>query len=593
MKFRIALFSRIIGFFAGASLLFFAPNGDFSGANEPNAAKIGSEPQIFSNVSSENRALPIETAPPTRLADVVSETANGERANNNDKTAKTVAPFERSININGETPSTPLPLGRRAAERIAAERRAARKNAPLTAAPTTRRFADSQAERGEIPELETAPPNVVRRAVFPDDFVFLEAPNGLRILLKRTNERRAAVRIFAPEAGTLGEREFSGSGIARLTAELVASGATRRRPIGAPSDRDVAFRWETDAEGTLFSLDVGAENLSPALAWALDVATRPTFDETTFAKALENWTARIAASKRNRDEFVESATAETVYFSSPLREPSVGRLDRARRPTLADVRAFYSTRYSANNLIVAVAGPIEPESTAREILTACGAARRSVAFYFGDVPREPRQVSRREFVAEFPGPNAVLTLVWPTVDATDPDSPAFDALAEILTGGPNARLPQRVADGTLPALEVVASTTAPSRGGPGTFQIRATVAPENWALVESALVAETRRLGAEPISDAELNAAKKRLEAAAEARNADSNAALEAAVRSTAATGDPNFANERLKTAARIDAETARRVARERLGAVYSRIAVVPPNASEAANKATRSAKRR
>lgn len=573
-KFRIALFSRIIGFLSGASLLFFATNGDFSGAKESNVEKNGAKKRNFSDVSLPKRdALPAETAPPTRLADL----ANVRRSINiNDKTA------ENAININNDKAKpTPLPLGRRAAERIAAER-AANGNSPFAAATTTRRFAAAQperAERGEIPRLESVAPTVVRRGVFPENVVFCEASNGLRILLKQTSEPRAVVRIFAPEAGTLGEREFSGSGIARLTAELVANGASRRRPSGSPNDLETKFRWKTDAEGAFFALDVDSADLSTALVFALDVATRPTFDENDFAAARKNLANRLAASKRNRDAFVESATAETVYFSSPLREPNDGRPELTERLTLADVRAFYSSRYSANNLIVAVAGPFESEKTLTEILAACGATRRSDAFYFADVPREPRQVSRRDFVAEFPGPNAVLTLVWPTVDADEPDAPIFETIAEILTGGPTARLSQRVANGTLPAANVVASTTAPTRGGRGTFRLRATVAPENLATVENALVAELRRLSAFPVPDSELRAAQNRIENAFRAQNSDPATALETAARATAANGSPQFWREYFATAARVDSESIRRVARERFGAVYSRIAVVPPNA--------------
>lgn len=565
MKFRTVLLTLLIGNRTAASLLFF---GLFFGIFV--AQNVGV-------VADEKGAL-------------------GDPKNalysNNDKTQENasesfgvVEPIVSAENVEdgalGRT-TEPLPLGRRAFERVAEEeeerRRAASRTStfetdavPTAAAP----FAPSS--RPETPfasEGRSEEPRVVRQNAYSGAVVFYELSNGLRVLLKKTTERRVGIRVVLRDAGTLGEREAAGSGIAATTASLVVESANEILRSGAADDCGARLRSRVGREGTVLAVDVAAERFETALAATTDALWRSTFDEEQVERSVRAARRRIEAAADDRERLVENLTAETVYVASPLREPLDGRLDRLETTTADDVRAFYASRFAPNRTILAIAGPFDPKTALAAVLTRCRGVRRGAPFGT-EPPTEPRQTGGRDAFVEAAGTTATLVLAWPTVERSDPDAAAFATLAAILTGGANGRLTRKVVDGEIPALDVAARSRLPF-GVRGFFEIRASVAAENWPVVEAAIRAELRRLGENGPSEAETTAAKKRLETERAARERDPVAALEARAEALAATGDPDFEARWTEAIRRVDAEAVGRVVRERLGDVFCRIAVLP-----------------
>lgn len=543
-KFRTVLLTLLIGNRTAASLLFF---GLFFG--------------IFvaqtDGVAADERA------------------AVGARSDapysNNDKTSENGSENERR--------NEPLALGRRAFER--AEEEAAR-----------RRFETTRPDGGVETGGETTPVpiatdetdgengvsgvdalRVVRQNAYSGNVVFYELSNGLRVLLKKTTEARVGFRVVLRDAGALGEREAAGTGLARLTAALVVEEANARTAADAEGS-GARLRGRVEREGTVFALDVAEDEFDAALERIVDAVWRSTFDEARFERAVRTARRRVEAASTERETLVENLTAETVYLASPYREPLDGRIERLEAATADDVRAFYASRYAPNRAILAIAGPFEPEAASAAIAALCVDVKRGAPFGT-EPPSEPRQTSVRDAFVEGPGTTATFVLAWPTVERSDPDAAALDVLAELLSGGANGRLTRKVVDGEIPALDVAARSRLPF-GVRGFFETRSTVAPENWPIVEAATRAELRRLAEEPIPDEELAAAKKRLETAAVLRERDPVASLERRATALAATGDPDFEARRAEAIRRVDAATAARVARERFGDVFSRIAVLP-----------------
>lgn len=568
MKFRTVLLTLLIGNRTAASLLFF---GLFFGIYV--AQNVGV-------VADEKAAL----GEPKKSS-----------YSNNDKTQENAS--SSGLQIGATVPaenvedgalrrtSEPLPLGRRAFERVAEDETLRRAASRTSTFETLGAFDDADggasldfAPSGEEttrPEEAAATPRLVRQNAYSGNVVFYELSNGLRVLLKKTTERRVGIRIALRDAGTSGEREAPGSGVAALTASLVAENANALLASEAAGADVARLRWRVDREGAVFAIDAADDEAEAAFVAATDALWRSTFDEARFARAVRASRRRIEKAATDRETFVENLTAETVYIASPFREPVDGRLDLLEGTTLDEVRAFYASRYAPNRTVLAIAGPLDPEETLAAIVARSRNVRRSAPL--GTAPTaEPRQTSVRDAFVEGTGTTATLVLAWPTVERSDPDAAAFEALAELLTGGANARLTRKVVDGEIPALDVEARARLPFDVR-GFFEIRSTVAPENWPVVEAAIRAELKRLAEEPLDAAALEGAKKRIETARAARERDPVAALEARAKALAATGDPDFEARWAEAIRRVDAETLRRVVRERLGDVFCRIAVLPP----------------
>lgn len=582
-KFRTVLLTLLIGNRSAASLLFF---GLFFGIFVA---------QTFRVAADEKGTLGERKKAPYSINDKTQENASSSSV----AVERTVSASNVEDGALGRA-SEPLPLGRRAFERSAEAAKAAAKEEASKAAAEAAEAAALQrslaapssvatedappvdASFAEPWDLEAASgaedwasePRVVRRNAYSDAVVFYELSNGLRVLVKRTTERRVGIRVVLRDAGTLGEREAAGSGISALSASLVAERANEILRDGAEEDCGARLRARVGREGTVLALDVAAERFEFALAATTDALWRSTFDEDQFERSVRAARRRIESAANDRERLVDNLTAETVYIASPFREPLDGRLDRLASTTSDEVRAFCASRFAPNRTVLAVAGPFAPES-ALEAILACSRGVVRGAPFGTEPPTEPRQTSGRDAFAETLGTTATLVLAWPTVERSDPDAAALEALALILTGGANGRLTRKVVDGEIPALDVAARSRLPF-GVRGFFEIRSSVAPEDWPVVEAAIRAELRRLGESGPSEAETTAAKKRLETAQAARDRDPVAALEARAESLAATGDPDFEARRLEAIRRVDAAAVGRVVRERLGDVFCRIAVLP-----------------
>ncbi len=564
MKFRTVLLTLLIGNRTAASLLFF---GLFFAIFVAQNVGVGADKK--KTLGEPKNAL----------------------YSNNDKTQKnasssgveigTTVPTESGESGASGRTTDPLPLGRRAFERLA-EAEEERRRAAAQISTFERTDAPSvspleQSVRSKTPsttEGGAVEPRVVRQNVYSGAVVFYELSNGLRVLLKKTTECRAGLRVVLRDVGTLGEREAAGSGIAALTASLVVENANEILQNGAADDCGARLRSRVGREGTVLALDVAAERFETALAATTDALWRSTFDAERFERAVRAARRRIETAEDDRERLVDDLTAETVYVASPFREPLDGRLDRLETTTADDARAFYASRFAPNRTILAVAGPFDPEEALAAILASCRDVRRSAPFGTAP-PSELRQTSVRDAFVEASGTTATLVLAWPTVERSDPDAAALETAAEILTGGANGRLTRKVVDGEVPALDVAARSRLPF-GVRGFFEIRSDVASENWPVVEAAIRAELRRLAESGPSEAETSAAKKRLETSRAARERDPVAALEARAEALAATGDPDFEARRLEAIRRVDAASVERVVRERLGDVFCRIAVLP-----------------
>ena len=475
--------------------------------------------------------------------------------------------------------SEPLPLGRRAFERIAETNEELRNAEQISAFGAFDELGDAATDGGNdganaADEKTSEPPSLVRQNAYSGNVVFYELSNGLRVLLKKTTDRRVGIRIVLRDAGTLGERDAAGSGVAALTASLVAENANALLASGEEGGDVARLRWRVDREGTVFSIDASDDEAAAAFAAATEALWRSTFDEERFARAVRAARRRVETSATDRETLVENLTAETVYVASPFREPVDGRLDLLEGTTVDEARAFYASRYAPNRTVFAIVGPFDPEETLAAIVARSRGVRRSAPLGTAPTP-EPRQTNVRDAFVEGTGTTATLVLAWPTVERSDPDAAAFETLAELLTGGANARLTRKVVDGEIPALDVAARARLPFEVR-GFFEIRSTVAAENWPIVEAAVRAELRRLAEEPLDAAALEGAKKRLETARAARDRDPGAALEARATALAATGDPDFEARWAEAIRRVDAATLKRVVRERLGDVFCRIAILP-----------------
>jgi zinc protease len=182
-----------------------------------------------------------------------------------------------------------------------------------------------------------------------------------------------------------------------------------------------------------------------------------------------------------------------------------------KRITLAEARAYFATYYAPDNAVLVLAGDVEPPI-----------ALRLVENYFGKIPRrplpapvdgaEPLQDGERRVVVRRQAELPALLMGYKAVRATDPDRPALDVAAQLLSDGESSRLYRDL----VREHEVATTVDADLDWGidPDLFTVYAQARPRRTAAeLETRIDAVLARLAADPVPADELAKAKRQLQA--------------------------------------------------------------------------------
>ena len=197
----------------------------------------------------------------------------------------------------------------------------------------------------------------------------------------------------------------------------------------------------------------------------------------------------------------------------PYHHPTIGSMEDLDAASLEDVTAFFRTYYAPNNVVLSIAGDVDPAQ-----------ARPWVARYFGPLPANPAIPpfaadplpltlggERRETVEDrVPLPR--IYVAWRAPALGDGRLYGLEIAAQVLAGGKGSRLHRRLVREDRIAQDV-AIFLLPFASGPSVFMGWATVRPDAAIeAVEAGFLEEVGRLATEEITQDELLRAKALIE---------------------------------------------------------------------------------
>jgi predicted Zn-dependent peptidase len=219
------------------------------------------------------------------------------------------------------------------------------------------------------------------------------------------------------------------------------------------------------------------------------------------------------------EQFVEEA-----FVAHPYHRPGIGYISDLNTFSATDAQHFFDTYYIPSNMVVAVAGDLDPERTMAVIEK-----------YFGSIPShekpdertttEPSQNSERR-VTLLESSQPVYLEGYHRPDYRDKDDAVYDALADLLSDGRTSRLYRALVRDKKIASEAEGGTGYPGVKYPHIFYFFALPLPGHKPEeVGEAVHEEIERLKKEDITDEELKMVKTRAKANL-IRSLDSNEGL-------------------------------------------------------------------
>jgi zinc protease len=204
--------------------------------------------------------------------------------------------------------------------------------------------------------------------------------------------------------------------------------------------------------------------------------------------------------------------SETVFPKGhPYSWPVIGSQEDLTNASLDDVKEFFRTYYTPNNLSLVIAGDFEPAE-----------AKKLVEKYFGDIPPGPALDRPEKWIPRLDSERLVevndrvslerVYIGWPSAEYFSAGDATMDITARILSDGLSARLNRALVYDRQIATAVSAFNVSGEIAG--LFVVQATARPgSSLAQIEAIITDEIAKLAKEGPTAAEVDRAKNKQEA--------------------------------------------------------------------------------
>jgi zinc protease len=332
-------------------------------------------------------------------------------------------------------------------------------------------------------------------------------PNGVTLLVQPAHAAPvAAVQVWV-RTGSIHEGGQTGAGLAHFLEHMMFKGTTRRegREISATVQAHGGnINAYTTFDRTVYHIDLPATHTGLAVDVLADIVLHSTLPAAEVLKERDVILREIAMTRDDPDNRLAEALFATAFREHPFRHPIIGHREVFAAVTRDDLLAHYRARYVPDNLVVIVAGDVDPAAVRTEVERRFGPAPRTgLAPVF--IPPEPAQLAPRAVRLFEDVAVTRAGLAWPIPGLTHPDAPVLDLLASLLGHGDSSVLWQAVRERARLVHGIDAHSWNP--GGQGLFYISFTCEPGKRAAATAAIHRELARLAAGGFTAAQIRKA--------------------------------------------------------------------------------------
>ncbi len=335
-------------------------------------------------------------------------------------------------------------------------------------------------------------------------------PNQLVLLVAEEHSLPLVTLRLVVDSGS--RRDPPGEeGLANLTAQGLL--------LGTSTYSVTAFREALDFMGASLTSWAGRDNTSLGLRVLkkdldkgfdlfMEALTQPTFPQEEIQRQVENTLAAIQSAEDRPGEIARKAFQSTLFSDNPYGHPVEGTRESLSRITRGAVLQFHKTYYHANNAILAIVGDITIEEVRAKLIP------RLSQWPMGKIPdehftstftEEPKTVKIDRNISQ-----ANLILGHKGISRKNPDYYAATIMNYVLGGGGfGSRLFEEIR--VKRGLAYSVASYFDTGKYPGSFQISLQTKNASAQEAISLLRQEMERIQREPVSEEELDKAKKYL----------------------------------------------------------------------------------
>ena len=386
-----------------------------------------------------------------------------------------------------------------------------------------------------------------------------ELDNGLTVLLLEDHATPVVSFQVWVRAGSRDEARYSG--IAHLFEHMMFKGSKHMeeeehaRLVGARGGRINAF---TSRDVTVYFEDVTSEALPLVIDLEAERFTNLKVHQGMLDRerevVLEERSMRTEDDPRGR---AFEALAATAWMAHPYRRPVIGWRSDVEAVTVEACQEFFDAYYSANNLVIAVAGDFDTEETLERIRLRFGGLGSSAIAR--NPTLEPEQDGERRSVVHFDVRSPLLMAGWHAPPSGHADSIALDVASQILSDGRSSRLYQKLVDQEAKALHAYGAYWELKDAG--LFYASVGVRPEaDIDEVEALFMAEIARVASNGVGEHEVAKAKRQLEVGLIRRLGTAHSLARRIGRDTVTFGRVRTLEEQLGAITAVTAEDVQRV---------------------------------
>ena len=291
-----------------------------------------------------------------------------------------------------------------------------------------------------------AAPKAGRTKAFPFPTESVKLPNGLTLVLVKTDSPGLVAYYTLVRVGSRNEPEAGKSGFAHFFEHMMFRG-TKKHPADEYANTITRLGLDSNAftseDMTVYHLYGPAQALPTVIEYEADRFQNLEYTEAQFRTEAGAILGEYAKSASNPELKLEEKLAETAFNKHTYRHTTIGYLDdvKAMPEGFDYARQFFGRYYKPDNAVVVISGDFDRAKAIQLVRkhygTWKGKARPAA------VPKEPPQTEARRASLEWPTPTlARVWLAWHSPAATDLKSSAAANVLEGYLFGPTSELYQ-------------------------------------------------------------------------------------------------------------------------------------------------------